>query len=77
MPMTNTQRHSAALSLAEMQPDKRTLVYFLCQLGLAEHCADGRFASLNARDEGRWFSRDQSLPSDTFTLPVGTVDDRR
>ena len=77
-PMTNAQRHSAAVSLAQMHPDKRVLVYFLCQLGLAEQRDDGCFVSLSAQDDEQWFSRRcEEFPADTFRLPPGTVDDCR
>lgn len=75
--MTNTQRHSAALTLAEHHLDKHTLAYFLCQLGLAEHREDERFVSVYDRDEGSWFSRRKELPGDTYRLALGALDDCR
>jgi hypothetical protein len=76
MPLTNHQRRSAAISLAERHPSRHRLAYFLVQLGLAQHEEDGTFTSTRDREDVSWFSRDQvaTLP---FRLPAGALDDCR
>lgn len=73
-----SQRHDAALSLAErFAGDRHLLAYYLVELGLADHRQDGTFTAHQEREGGTWFSPRHDTVRATFALPVGQLDDRR
>jgi hypothetical protein len=72
----NAQRTNAALTLSERAGhDRHVLAYYLVQLGLAEHHADGTFGSTVDIEGQSW--RQAGSAGDTYRLPVGDLDDCR
>lgn len=71
--LTNEQRRSAAVFVAEQAPDPRRVAFHLLQLGLAEPGEGGTLNSVSGREEP-WFLR-QERGQATFTVPADALHD--